>query len=155
MEYILHYGGMDPGIVLVVDGSGSLEEDRDMFNVDEARHPDIMDFTHFAGKEVISAYFFDGLKSSLIYRFSPSCAPSEKYNADSDGLLQSIGHYWEWASQYCCGSRNEAGKVMGLAALGDFNKSKLKPNLSINGDGKLKLDYAQLKSLFKKPNILS
>ena len=43
---------------------------------------------------------------------------------------------------------------MGLAALGDFNKSKLKPNLSINGDGKLKLDYAQLKSLFKKPNIL-
>ena len=88
MEYILHYGGMDPGIVLVVDGSGSLEEDRDMFNVDEARHPDIMDFTHFAGKEVISAYFFDGLKSSLIYRFSPSCAPSEKYNADLTGSFK-------------------------------------------------------------------
>ena len=33
MEYILHYGKMHPGIVLVIDGSGSLEKDRLFFMI--------------------------------------------------------------------------------------------------------------------------
>ncbi len=151
MEYIVHYGAPTPGIVMVIDGSGSLEEDRALFNVDEVRHPEIIDFTHFSGKEVISAYWFDGSKSSLIYRFCPSRAPIDEPNAD--GLLQSIGHYWEWASQYCCGSKHEAGKVMGLAAFGDHAKSNLEPNLSIDNQGKIKLDYKRLKSSFDQPNV--
>ena len=60
MEYILHYGDLEPGIVLVVDGSGSLETDRPIFNVEEEHHPDIINYTDNSGKEVISAYWFDG-----------------------------------------------------------------------------------------------
>ena len=48
MEYILHYGCNEPGIVLVIDGSGTLEKDRSFFNIDEDRDPNIIDFTHFA-----------------------------------------------------------------------------------------------------------
>ena len=154
MEYIVHFGAMAPGIVLVIDGSGSLEEDRTLFNIDEQHHPDIIDYVHFAGKEVISAYWFDGAKSSLIYRFSPATAPIEESNADANGLLQSIGHYWEWASQYCCGSRNEAGKVMGLAAFGSQSKHNKEKILSINNNGKIKVDYQKIKSTLKEPNVL-
>ena len=35
MEYIAHYGNLEPGIILVIDGSGSLEKDRLLFNVKE------------------------------------------------------------------------------------------------------------------------
>ena len=38
MEYIVHYGDLEPGIVLVYDGSGSYEEDRLLFNVEEEHH---------------------------------------------------------------------------------------------------------------------
>lgn len=154
MEYIIHFGSKEPGIVLVVDGSGSLEDDRAYFNIEELRHPDIIDFTHFAGKEVISAYLFDGLKSSLIYRFSPSRAPIDGQNSYSNGLLQSIGHYWEWASLYCCGSQNEAGKVMGLAAYGKNSEIEPFSMLSINKAGKIKLNYKLLTASFTRPNML-
>ena len=30
-EYIVHYGDNDPGLVLVIDGSGTMEEDRKLF----------------------------------------------------------------------------------------------------------------------------
>ena len=151
MEYIVHYGGLEPGIVLVVDGSGTLESDRILFNVEEQHHHKIINHTHFCGKEVISAYWFDGTKSSLIYRFSPSRAPVD--NPDAGSLLQSIGHYWEWASFYCCGSRNEAGKVMGLAAFGDTDSSDNNTILSIANNGKLKLDFQSIKKSYNDPNV--
>ena len=66
MEYIAHYGNLEPGIILVIDGSGSAEQDRSFFNVQEEHHPQIINHTHSAGREVISAYWFDGFKSSLI-----------------------------------------------------------------------------------------
>jgi carbamoyltransferase len=150
MEYIVHYGDLEPGIVLVIDGSGSLEEDRLLFNVEEEHHPQIINHTHFTGKEVISAYWFDGLKGSLIYRFSPSKLLSD----DTFGLLQSIGHYWRWASMYCCGSPHDAGKVMGLAAFGEKERRTERDTLSITDSGKLNLDYQQLYKSFKTPNIL-
>ena len=153
MEYIVHYGGLKPGIVLVIDGSGSLEEDRHLFNVEEEHHPRIINHTHFAGKEVISAYWFDGLKSSLIYRFSPSQAPVDSCNLDANGFLQSIGHFWEWASYYCCGSHSEAGKVMGLAAFGEVKDLNEKTALSLSDSGELKLDFSSLKNTYKEPNI--
>jgi carbamoyltransferase len=149
VEYIVHYGDLDPGIVLVIDGSGSLEEDRLLFNVEEEHHPQIINHTHFTGKEVISAYWFDGLKSSLIYRFSPSKLQRDKHF----GFLQSIGHYWRWASLYCCGSINEAGSVMGLAAFGEKDSLTEHDILSITDNGKLNLDYQQLYKSFKSPNI--
>ena len=155
MEYIAHYGNLKPGIILVIDGSGSLEEDRLLFNIKEERHTKMIDHTHFAGKEVISAYWFDGLKSSLIYRFSPSHLMSDKNNRDGSGLHQSIGHYWEWASLYCCGSRTDAGKVMGLAAFGEKDKMNMDEILSISDDGKLNLNFAHINKTFKSPNIFN
>jgi len=151
MEYIVHYGELEPGIVLVVDGSGSLETDRSLFNTEEQHHPKIINHSHFCGKEVISAYWFDGTKSSLIYRYSPSRAPID--NPDAGSLLQSVGHYWEWASFYCCGSRNEAGKVMGLAAFGDKKTLEKNTILSIADNGKLNLNFQSIKQTYKEPNI--
>ena len=60
MEYIAHYGNLKPGIVLVIDGSGSREEDRPLFNVKEEHHLQMINHINFAGREVISAYWFDG-----------------------------------------------------------------------------------------------
>ncbi|WP_415303218.1 carbamoyltransferase C-terminal domain-containing protein [Candidatus Pelagibacter sp. Uisw_101] len=154
MEYIAHYGNLEPGIILIIDGSGSLEEDRLFFNVREKYHSKVIDYIQFGGKEVISAYWFDGLTSSLIYRFSPSHHPNDEINKGTD-LLQSIGQYWEWASLYCCGSRNDAGKVMGLAAFGDVDQMSEKTSLSITDKCELNLNFIELKKNFKDPNILS
>ena len=153
MEYIVHFGNLEPGIVLVIDGSGSFEQDRKIFNIEEKFHDDITNLSHFVGKEVISAYWFDGCESYLIYRFSPSVAPSESYNLLSDGLLQSIGHYWEWASQYCCGTRQEAGKVMGLAAFGDPPTLKEDNLLKLTDNGEIRLDFKGLREKYTTPNI--
>ena len=155
MEYIIHYGDKKPGIILVIDGSGSLEKDRPLFNVEEKFHPKYIDHTHFSGKEVISAYWFDGTSSYLIYRFSPSCAPFESYNYSSKGFLQSIGHYWRWASLYCCGSINAAGKVMGLAAFGDEIPLNENLFLKLTDSAKIELDFQKLNQLYKEPNIFS
>ena len=153
MEYIAHYGNLEPGLILVIDGSGSQEQDRSLFNIEEKHHSEMIDHSHFAGKEVISAYWFDGASSYLIYRFSPSHLEHDICNKDGKGLFQSIGHYWEWASLYCCGSMNEAGKVMGLAAFGEKNMINKKEVLSISDSGKLKLDFQEIKKKFKYPNI--
>jgi len=153
MEYVAHYGALSPGIVLVMDGSGSLEADRALFSIQEQHHPKIIDHTCLDGKEVISAYWFDGEQSYLIYRFCPSIAPIDARNSQSTGFLQSIGHYWEWASLYCCGSRNEAGKVMGLAAFGTESRSQLPAGLSISDAGELKLDFSALREAYKEPNV--
>ena len=155
MEYIAHYGDLKPGIILVIDGSGSVESDRPLFNIQEKQHPNIIDYTNLTGKETISAYWFDGQKSLLIYRFSPSQSLSENYNKQSWGLLQSIGNYWEWASSYCYGSMNEAGKVMGLAAFGLQEKINSKEILSISNNGKLSLDFTQIRKEFKNPNTFN
>ena len=153
MEYILHYGEKRPGIVLVIDGSGTFEEDRLLLNINEEHHPEIINHTHFSGKEVISAYWFDGSKSYLIYRFSPSQSPIDNCNTDANGFLQSIGHYWRWASVYCCGSSNAAGKVMGLAAFGIDDNSIDSDLLTLTNSGELKLDFQKLNELYKEPNI--
>ena len=153
MEYILHYGDMQPGIVLVIDGSGTLEEDRSRLNISEKHHSNIINHIHSFGKEVISAYYFDGKNSSLIYRFSPPYSSEEKCNSNSNGFLQSIGHYWRWASLYCCGSINGAGKVMGLAAFGDEKKIHNSEFLVLTDSGKIKLDFFNLNKSYSEPNI--
>ena len=154
MEYIVHYGDLKPGIVLVIDGSGSFEPDRLLFNVEEKHHPQIINHAHFEGKEVISAYCFDGLKSSLIYRFSsPKPQRMINFHGTPVGLVPSIGHYWDWASMYCCDSINEAGKVMGLAAFGEKEKLIEHDILSITDNGKLNLDFQEIHKSYKNPNF--
>ena len=153
MEYIAHYGNLEPGIILVIDGSGSFEKDRLFFNVIEKEHPQTIKHTHLTDKEVISAYWFDGQNSSLIYRFSATTNDLEINNKNSVGLLQSIGHYWEWASLYCFASSSDAGKVMGLAAFGEIKKTNKEEILSISDKGKINLDYGKIIKTFKEPNI--
>ena len=153
VEYILHYSNLESGIVLIVDGSGSNERDREYCNIAEEISPECISHAHMTGKETVSAYWFDGRRALLIYRFSPPVASFEKCNKNSNGLLQSIGHYWRWASNYCCGSHTEAGKVMGLAALGDPKVYENLNILSIHKDGLIKLNYEKLYKEFRSPNI--
>ena len=153
MEYILHYSHFDPGIVLVVDGSGSQETDRKHFNVHEEVNPKCTSHISIVGKETVSAYWFDGHHTSLIYRFSPQISRLGKWNPSNSGLRQSIGEYWEWASIYCCGSKSEAGKVMGLAAFGEPTAHEKLNILSFHKDGKITLDYEKLNEEFVTPNV--
>ena len=152
-EYSLHYSNLSPGIVLVVDGSGSKEIDRKKFNLPEDKNPNFISHVKPNGKETISAYFFDGKKLTLIYRLSPSTVSEDGINSQSYGFLQSIGHYWWWASNYCCGSHSEAGKIMGLAASGDPNVHRNLKILSITDDGLVKINYTKLYEKFNKPNV--
>ena len=108
----------------------------------------------FQEERVISAYWFDGNDSKLIYRFSSSNLLSSKNNNfKQNSFFQSIGHYWEWASLYCCGSLDQAGKVMGLAAFGNHDELLKESILSISDDGKLNINYDLISQNFKKPNI--
>ncbi len=154
MEYIAHYGKLKSGIVLVIDGSGSSEKDRKKFNIKEKLSAKVINYEDFSGREVISAYWFDGNDSKLIYRFSSSNLLSSKNdNFKQNSFFQSIGHYWEWASLYCCGSLDQAGKVMGLAAFGKNDELLKESILSISDDGKLNINYDLISQNFKKPNI--
>lgn len=154
MEYIVHYGNLKSGIVLVIDGSGSAEKDRKNFNITEKKSSKIINHQNNFGREVISAYWFDGNESSLIYRFSSSnLITTQNNNFKQNSFFQSIGHYWEWASLYCCGSLDEAGKVMGLAAYGKQDKLVKKDILSISDDGKINVNYKMINENFKEPNI--
>jgi len=153
VEYILHYSNLASGIVLIIDGSGSNERDRKYCNIVEEVSPKCISHAHMTGKETVSAYWFDGRRTLLIYRFSPPVARFEKCNKNNNGLLQSIGHYWRWASNYCCGSHTEAGKVMGLAALGNPKVHKHLKILSIHKDGLIKLNYEKLHKEFRSPNV--
>ena len=153
MEYILHYSSLFKGIVLVVDGSGSKETDRRHFSIPEEISGKCISHVHPMGKETISAYWFDGNRAVLIYRLSPPIAGFEKCNQNSNSLLQSIGHYWRWASNYCCGSHSEAGKVMGLAALGNPKVHAHLNILSMSAEGLITIDYSRLQDEFQNPNV--
>ena len=153
MEYILHYGSLQPGIVLIVDGSGSHETDRAIFGIEEKVHPGCVAHVDPRGKETLSAYVFDGNDPSLIFRFSPPVAATEECNRHSNGLLQSIGHYWRWAGNYCCGSTSAAGKVMGAAAFGDRARYSDLNILSLATDGRLSVNYTKLAESFERPNV--
>ena len=59
MEYIVHYGDLEPGIVLVIDGSGSFEVDRLLFNVEEEHHPQIINHIQSGGKEGMQSLDMD------------------------------------------------------------------------------------------------
>jgi len=152
-EYIIHYSELKEGIILVVDGSGSKESDRNLFNITEKVDPKYIDLTNKSGKETVSAYFFSKKNIKLIYRFSPSTDINNEYNKSSNGFLQSIGHYWRWASFYCCGSHTEAGKVMGLAGFGSNQVYKKLKIMSLDQKGLISVNYNKLNKTFTHPNI--
>jgi carbamoyltransferase len=152
-EYILHYSNLSKGIILVIDGSGTKEKDRKLFNIQEKVDTKCKSYVEESGKETISAYFFDGKEVTLIYRLGLSADKNNQININGNGFLQSIGHYWRWASNYCCGSHSEAGKVMGLAAFGNCETHKDLKILTLDLDGFLEVNYKKLNEKFKHPNI--
>ena len=154
-EYAVHYGPMDPGLVLIVDGSGSYEEDRANLAVQETVDPDARLFVSPRGKETISGYYFDGESFRLVYRFAHPSGPETTPAAGilNIRLLQSIGHLWRWASWYCCGGGNDAGKVMGLAAHGDVAAHADLDFAHIRSDGFLSIRFDLLNQKFRSPNL--
>src|SRR5438093_8385501 len=109
-EYVLHYSPLEPGLVLVVDGHGTREADRSRLDVED-RIDGAAEI--FEGQtETVSAYAFDGRELALVYR---ACGDRN----DKHALLDdSIGQVWELGAGLCFGARDQAGKLMGLAAYG-------------------------------------
>lgn len=133
-EYVIHFAPQAPGLVLVVDAHGTHEADRARLDVAE---PVCGDAEVFPGDaESVSAYRFDGDSLSLVYR---TCATRDA----NDGLLRrSVGQVWELGSEICFGARDQAGKVMGLAAYG----VRALPDrlLRMEGNGRLDTDLGLL-----------
>ncbi|MCG8544297.1 MAG: hypothetical protein MJE12_08830 [Alphaproteobacteria bacterium] len=154
-EYAVHYAPMEPGLVLIVDGSGSYEEDRAKLTVQEAVDPDARLFVAPRGKETVSGYYFDGEQFRLVYRFAHPSGPEAAPAAGilNIRLLQSIGHLWRWASWYCCGGGNDAGKVMGLAAHGEVAAHADLDFAETRSDGFLSIRFDLLNKTFKSPNL--
>ena len=113
-EYVLHYSGLEPGLVLVVDAHGTHECDRAKLDIPEKVAAQAQVFP--GEMETVSAYSFDGEDLSLIYRM---CGNKNELQL----LTGSIGQVWERGSVICFGARDQAGKVMGLAAYGNGRMS--------------------------------
>jgi carbamoyltransferase len=150
-EYALHYSSLDPALVLVLDGSGTRESQRAYLGVREHEQNPIKHLEGIA-KESISAYSFDGNTLSLVYRFAGGVS-----NVEIPGVkgpyLHSLGHLWRWASHYCCGDINEAGKVMGLASYGDPRQLDKLHYLDFDGrSGAVNISFKELAGL-AKPNL--
>jgi carbamoyltransferase len=151
-EYALHYSLLAPALVLVLDGSGTRESQRAQLDVKERQRTPIK---HHAGiaKESISAYSFDGDELSLVYRFAGDESEVEIPGEVGHRYLHSLGDLWKWASYYCCGSLNEAGKVMGLAPYGD--PCRLNQLRYLNFDecsGAVHISFRDF-TRFTKPNV--
>ena len=154
-EYAVHYAPFGPGLVLVVDGSGTYEHDRANLTIQETVDPRARLSVGARGKETISGYHFDGAAFRLMYRFAhPSGGdPAPVAGILNIRLLQSIGHLWRWASWYCCGGGNDAGKVMGLAAHGDVAAHADLEFAEIRSDGFLSIRFDRLNQTFRTPNL--
>jgi carbamoyltransferase len=151
-EYALHYSPLEPALVLVLDGSGTRELQRAQLDLKELEHGPIKHLDGIA-KESISAYLFDGLKLSLVYRFAGDVANIAIPGVEGRPFLHSVGHLWRWASHYCCGDMNEAGKVMGLASYGDPRRLCGLRYLDFDDrSGAVQISFEQLARL-TKPNI--
>jgi carbamoyltransferase len=134
-EYVLHFSQLKPGLVFIVDGHGSQECDRASLSIQEKISPSAK---LFSGEvETVSAYDFDGNDLSLVYRMCGS-------RAGEPQLLEgSIGQLWELGSAICFGVRDEAGKVMGLAAYGS-NHLRQQRLLQLDTNGRLLTNFTAL-----------
>jgi carbamoyltransferase len=114
-EYVLHYAGNEPALVLVIDSHGTWEDDRKRLSLSEAQAADAHVFS--GDTETVSAYRYDGRNLELVYRLCGARGGPHGW------LSASIGQGWEFASSLCIGPRDQAGKVMGLAAYGKARAS--------------------------------
>lgn len=149
-EYVLHYSRLDPGLILICDGSGTWTERRaalDIQEIEDDAFEEVFLGDEGPAKESISAYRFEEGGLRTIFRVS-----SRRSTATPEGSwLDSFGHLWRWVARYCHGSVHDAGKVMGLAAYGDPNACRDLRYLSI-ANGRIELAYAPLLERFREPN---
>jgi len=153
-EYALHYSSLDPGLVLVADGGGSYEDDRAELTLRETVHSGARLLVGAHGREVVSAYIFDGVSLELVYRFAHPFGdnPIAEPNVHGVPLLQSIGHLWKWACWYCDGG-GDAEKVVALAAHGDASAHAALGFARLETDGRLSIRYDLLNDTFQDPNV--
>lgn len=143
-EYVLHYAPSDASIVLVADGSGTREDHRVSLSIQE-RERSAQKFCRGIAKESLSAYVFNGQDLDLVYRVAHGRLAGLP-------LLESVGHLWRWAAYYCCGSVDEAGKVMGLAPYGDSSVYADLPCVSFRDDGEVSVRFDALFDALRTPN---
>lgn len=148
-EYALHYTESEDALVLVVDGSGTFEHERQKLSIHEAE-ADPLTFIPKRAKETISAYRFDGSALNLIYRVGYPVNAEMRWASERDH--PSIGHVWEWASKYIFNDDSEAGKVMGLAGFGDPAGFADIALMSLGEDGRLDVRFDLLKRQLTRPN---
>ncbi|MDI6103342.1 carbamoyltransferase C-terminal domain-containing protein [Actinoplanes sp. NEAU-A12] len=158
-EYALHYSPMEPGLVVVCDGSGTFERDRSLLDIRD-RTEGATIHRRGAAKESISGYAFDGANLRLVHRIAYGRAPGGPHLAgvedeDRAGLLESMGHLWRWAAHYCHGSVHEAGKVMGLSPFGDPQVHSDLRTLRLGRAGRMLLDFRGLLDRCRTPNLES
>jgi carbamoyltransferase len=154
-EYALHYSPMEPSLILVCDGSGTFESQRPELDIQEEEWSPIKHVRE-GGKESISAYVFDGEALKLVYRaaYGPVIhSYSDAEDPRRPRWLESLGHLWEWAADYCHGSSFEAGKVMGLAPFGDPEVHRALHTISIGSRGEAQFRLADLLSRFRSGNL--
>lgn len=148
-EYVLHYSPMEPCLVLVCDGSGTREAFRPRLDIQE-KECSPQKFLQGLAKESISAYRFENGTLSLVYRLAYG-----KADLGDTMYLNSVGHLWRWVAEYCHGSQNEAGKVMGLAPYGDPDVHDDLEYLSWSAGGEVRIDFKELCRRFQTPNAES
>ncbi|WP_119421872.1 carbamoyltransferase C-terminal domain-containing protein [Desertibaculum subflavum] len=149
-EYAVHWAETTDALVLVVDGSGSFEYHRPELAVAEAEAADAVRLIHDEGKETISAYRYDGRRLELVYR--NAVGRGRPAPGGTRRFRRSLGHLWEWCSDYCFDDMHEAGKVMGLAPFGDparFRDCAL-AGFGKSGEAELRFDLAF--EQFRRPN---
>lgn len=154
-EYALHYSDLEPGLVAIVDGSGTYEKDRARFTIQENRRDDARIFAGPESKETLSSYAFDGDRLELVYRMGhpPVGVPESLGYVHNARLMQSFGHLWEWAAWYCCGSVRDPGKVMGLAAHGNPQAHDGSTYAYLDAEGRLQIAFERLYETFTEPNL--
>ncbi len=155
-EYAWHFGPQKESVVLIADGSGSLQADAARFDIRE-EGPRARRFVRGAGKESISAYLTGESGLELIYRvalgeLTPGAAGPAGPLGRGERWLESLGHLWEWAAWYCHGDRSAAGKVMGLAAYGDPDRLADCVSATLQPDGDFSLTLDNLAQRFTTPN---
>lgn len=134
--------------VMVIDGCGSFFNQCDdlehaIIPADINREPGI-----YAEKD--SFYFFDGKQMKPLYKdFSPIHFRYRPEKISLPTTIHSIGGLYAMAANYCFGSFEDAGKLMGLAPFGI--KDTYTDALFVLEDGRVFVDEKILSRHFTKP----
>ncbi len=134
--------------VMVIDGCGSFYNQCDDLN--GAYIPQDIKSTHAAFNEKDSFYFFDGKKLNPLFKdFSPQFQNHKPVEVFLPTTAHSIGGLYAMAANYCFGSFEDAGKLMGLAPYG--KKGVYKAALYKLEHGRVWVEEKNIQQYFTNP----